>query len=297
MNVFTNPGLGTSTSCCAFHNNDLSGFDDPVSANSPNVDNRNDNMLSTQLIDSSRPFPFIAVPQTLPGVSTPTPTPTSVRIATAIASRTTINVPNVIAALATNNRPSFMTNMAQPSGADGPANSMGKVVRPSVPATEATPQVQDGDDIKSRDEFRMAIVSVGRSTMWTVVTEIPLGADLVRSNPETSVVFGTQLFIGPSVIPAHAQHNNPVHGGLPPRQLALSSVVCWVRPRFNFVRSLLKKRKKACGFKELEEATSYKSSVETNEITPFVLPIPELHNPVNPIPNGDSRKECHGLLR
>ncbi|PVF96629.1 hypothetical protein CPB86DRAFT_816256 [Serendipita vermifera] len=52
-------------------------FDEPVTSNSPNVDNHNGNMPSTQLLDSPTPVPFIAVLHTIPGVPTPTPTPTS----------------------------------------------------------------------------------------------------------------------------------------------------------------------------------------------------------------------------
>lgn len=92
------------------------GLDEPVTANSPNMDDHEENMLSTRLIDSPRPVTFVAVP---------TPTPPSMRIATPIASRTTINVPNIIASLITNNYPSFMTNTPQPSGANNPANIMG----------------------------------------------------------------------------------------------------------------------------------------------------------------------------
>ncbi|PVF96606.1 hypothetical protein CPB86DRAFT_500390 [Serendipita vermifera] len=117
------------------------GFEESVITNSPNVDNHNESMFSTQLLDSITPVPFITVPQTLPGAPLSTPTPTSMRIATPIASRTTINVPNVISAPITNNYPSPMTNASQHSGANNSTNTMESTVQQSVAATEAAPQV------------------------------------------------------------------------------------------------------------------------------------------------------------
>ncbi|PVF91210.1 hypothetical protein CPB86DRAFT_878636 [Serendipita vermifera] len=199
------------------------GFDESVTANSPNVDGHKENMLSTQLLDSPSPSLFIAVPQTRPDVPTPTPTSTSRQIA------------------------------LWPQS----ASSMGNTVQPSVPATEATPQVQGGDSVKAGGGFKTRIVSVGASTALTVVPEIPLGTYLIRSNPEAPVVLATQPFIG---------------------ILSLTTIVAIVGSLLVW----LKKRKKVRGFKELEDATSNKSSAETNGITLFVTPGPELHNPVNP---------------
>ncbi|PVF91407.1 hypothetical protein CPB86DRAFT_820515 [Serendipita vermifera] len=209
-----------------------------------------------QLLESPTPVPFNAVPQTLPRVPTPTPTSTSMRIATPMASRTTINIPNVIAPPIANNF-SPMTNTLQPSGANNPASTTGNTVHLSVPATETTPQVRGDDDVKTGNGFRITIVSVGSSTTLTVVTEILLGADLVGSNPETSAVFGTQAFIEPSVTPAHARNNDLIHSGLFPAVIGplvgslLSATTLWIL----FV-VWLKKRKKAREFKELGDATS-----------------------------------------
>ncbi|PVF91900.1 hypothetical protein CPB86DRAFT_820103 [Serendipita vermifera] len=248
------------------------GLDEPVTANSPNMDDHEENMLSTRLIDSPRPVTFVAVP---------TPTPPSMRIATPIASRTTIN---------------FYDKYTTTLWSKQPCEHYGNIVQPSVPGTETTPQVQGDDNLKPGSGFRMTTISVGASTTLTIVTEIPLRVDPIKSNPETFVVLGrncsldlqSRSFILDTMIP---------YGGPPTAAIgAFVGSLLGVATLWTLLVVWLKRRRKVHGLKELEDVTSNKSSAETNGITSFVFPVPELHNQSTPIPNDDSCKKCHVLF-